>query len=213
MHVNLLPSSFVWRRLVHKRLRQWGFVFAVIGVVVLLCNATLFGKWWRVFSELQESQAAADPIRRLQQERIKESKDALALEQKTKRLLDAVTQDHTNSLLGIVARGVLATNREVQIQELQLLIHAKPHDAVGPIGDSQRGTGQRPNATAESKSMVSEHQLTLRGIAFESESITTFMHSLQESKTFSKVELRSTQERLVSDRSVQEFQLECLSHE
>ncbi len=213
MHVNLLPSSFVWHRLIRKRLRQWGFAFAVISLVWLLCNAILLEKWWRGFSALQESQAAADPIRRLQQERIQKTKDALALEQKTKRLLDAVTQDHTNSLLGIVARGVRSTNSEVQIQELQVLIHAKPNDAVGPIGDAHRSPGQRPSATAESKSMISERQLTLRGIAFESESITTFMHSLQESKAFSKVELRSTQERLVSDRSVQEFQLECLSHE
>ena len=213
MHVNLLPSSFVWRRLICKRLRQWGFVFVVLGVAVLLCNALLLEKWWRGFSALQESQAAADPIRQLQRERIHKSKEALVLEQKIDQLQAAVSRDRTNSLLGIIANGVLSSDGTVQIQELQVLVVAKPIASTHLTRESQSNAGPKPNSSAESKAMRSERQLTLRGIAIESESISTFMQSLQESKVFSNVELRSTQERLVSDRSVQEFQLECLSHE
>lgn len=213
MHVNLLPSSFVWRRLISKRLRQWGFVFVVLGVAVLLCNALLLEKWWRGFSALQESQAAADPIRQLQREMIHKSKEALVLEQKIDQLQAAVSQDRTNSLLGIIANGVLSSDGTVQIQELQVLVVAKPIASTHLTRESQSNAGPKPNSSAEGKAMRSERQLTLRGIAIESESISAFMQSLQESKVFSNVELRSTQERLVSDRSVQEFQLECLSHE
>ncbi len=213
MHVNLLPSSFVWRRLVCKRLRQWVVVFAVLGVAVFLFNAPLLEKWWRAFSALHESQVAADPIRRLQRDRIHKSKEALVLEQKIDQLQTAVSQDRTNSLLGIIANGVLSSDGTVQIQELQVLVVAKPIASTHSTRESQSNAGQRPNPSSESKSMRSERQLTLRGIAIESESISTFVQSLQASKVFSKVELRSTQERLVSNRSVQEFQLECLSHE
>ena len=213
MHVNLLPSSFVRRRLICKRLRQWGVAFSIIGIALLICNANLLGRWWRGFDELQESQATADPIRQLQQSWMKKAKEKSALEQKINQLRMVVSQDHTISLLGIVANGVQVADGAVQIQEMQVLVSGKPIDSVTGIRDLQRSAIPKTISTAEVKSLRNECQLNLRGIAIGSESISTLMQSLQDSSVFSKIELRSTQERLVSDRTVQEFQLECISLE
>ena len=213
MHVNLLPSSFVWRRLICKRLRQWGLAFSIVGVALLICNANLFGKWWRGFDEMQESQATADPIRQLQQDWKKKANEKSALEQKINQLKLVASQDHTISLLGIVANGVQVADGAVQIQEMQVLVSGKLIDSVTGIRDLQRSAIPKPTSTAEVKSLRNESQLNLRGIAIGSDSISTLMQSLQDSNVFSKVELRSTQERLVSDRTVQEFQLECISLE
>jgi Tfp pilus assembly protein PilN len=94
-----------------------------------------------------------------------------------------VLVDRSKTFLGVVTQAVQAASQQVLIQELQVT--------------SNEG----------------QHRLTLRGLAAESESITQFMQSLQASNVFPKVELRSTQERVVSERTVQEFQLEAIADE
>ena len=212
MHVNLLPAPFVMGRLIRKRICQWGCVFAILGVFVLACNMHLLGKCLSGLREFQEIRAAAEPIRLLQADRVQLAKQSFAIQQKTNQLRAAVSEDRTNSLLGIVANGVLSTGGSVQIQEMQVLISAKATASTVPIRAAQSSTA-RENTPAENNSSRNEYQLTLRGTATESESITTFMESLQKSNLFPRVELRSTQERSVAERSVQEFQLECLSYE
>ncbi len=213
MHVNLLPSSFVWRRLFFKRLRQWGFAFSAISIVLLLGNAKLLGEWWTGFNKLQESKTAEFPIRQRQQDLLKETKETAAIEQKLQQLHSAASQDHSTAILGIVAKGVHATGNTVQIQEMQFLDSSKPIVTSSGTGDAPRNSATQQIASVELKLPASERQLSLRGIAIESESISTLMQSLEESGVFSKVELRSTQERLILDRSVQEFQLECINLE
>ena len=70
MHVNLLPSSFTWRRLISKRVRQWGWVFGLLTIAILGWNANLFAKWLKKNLELQEIFAVAEPIREMQSDRI-----------------------------------------------------------------------------------------------------------------------------------------------
>ena len=55
--------------------------------------------------------------------------------------------------------------------------------------------------------------LKLKGIAVESESISKFVDSIQRSGVFPKVELHSMQERMLLDRSIQDFELECFGNE
>ncbi len=213
MHVNLLPYSFVWRRLIRTRIRQWGCAFGLLGVFTLAWNVQLIGKWWNGLHELQVIYAATEPIRQLQSDRIQLATKSLAVKQKINQLRAAISQDRTTSLLGIVASGVGSTSETVQIQEMQVSVTAKLHDSAGLVGEKQRGAGLKPNANPENNFLGNQYQMTLRGVAIESESITAFMDSLQEWSVFPKIELRSTQERLVSERSVQEFQLECVSYD
>ena len=213
MHVNLLPAPFVMGRLIRKRICQWGCVFAILGVFVLACNMHLLGKCLSGLREFQEIRAAAEPIRLLQADSVQLAKQSFAIQQKTNQLRAAVSEDRTNSLLGIVANGVLSTDGSVQIQEMQVQVSAKATASTVPSSAAQGSTSSKESSPVENKSTRIEYQMTLRGIATESESITTFMESLQKSNVFPRVELRSTQERSVAEKSVQEFQLECLSYE
>ena len=210
MHVNLLPPQFVWRRLFRKRIRQWTCAFVFVGVTIFGISVSLFGRLWMELREFQTMNSAAEPMRELQADRIEIAKRSLGLSQKIKQLQAAVSHDRTNSLLGIISHGVIATKGTVQIQEMQVSVST----SEGTVRNSQVSPSiSRSSLSPETKSTENQYQMTLRGIAIESESITTFMESLQESKLFPKVELRSTQERFVLERSLQEFQLECLAHD
>jgi len=213
MHVNLLPTTFVWRRRIRKRLRQWGCVYGIFGAFVFAWNVQLIGKWWNGLHELQKIHAAAEPIRQLQSDRIRLAKQSLSLQQKINQLQAAVSKDRTTSFLGVVAAGVGSTARTIQIQEMQVAVSAKSSHSAAPAGDPQQWNNAKPNAPIESNFFGNQYILTLRGIAIESESISAFMVSLQESSMFPKIELRSTQERFVSERPVQEFQMECVGYD
>lgn len=213
MHVNLLPAPFVLGRLIRKRIRQWGCAFGTLGVFALALNIHLVGKCLSGLREFQEIRAAVEPIRQLQADRIQQAKQSIAIKQKTNQLRATVSEDRTNSLLGIVANGVLSTEGSVQIQEMQVLVSAKATASTVPTRAGHGSTSSKDSSEAQNIATRNEYQMTLRGIATESESITTFMESLQKSNVFPRVELRSTQERTIAERSVQEFQLECLSYE
>jgi len=206
VHVNLLPSAIVWRRLMLKRIRQWGCVYCLMGISILGWNSPLLGKWWNGLSELREMQSASEPIRQMQSDQVRQSQEAVALEKKTSQLRAAICQDRTNALLGIVAIGARSTDDAIQIQEMQMLVSTKSNEAI-------MATGPNQSPPVASKPARHERQLTLRGIATEGEAITALMESLKDSQVFEKVELRSTQGRFVSEKTVQEFQLECLSYE
>jgi Tfp pilus assembly protein PilN len=183
MHVNLLPSSFVLKRLVQQRIRQWACVYGVVGVALILLCFPLLNAWAGARHRLEQLLIAVEPSRDLQAEQIELVKQSMAVEQKLGQLKKTVIIDRSTALLGVVTQAVQAAGRQVQIQEMQVM--------------SNEG----------------QHRLTLRGLAADSESITRFMESLQTSKVFPRVELRSTQERFISERTVQEFQLECLADE
>lgn len=210
MHVNLLPPQFVWRRLFRKRIRQWTCAFGFIGVTILGINVSLFGRWWMELREFQTIHSAAEPIRALQADRIEIAKRSLGLSQKIKQLQAAVSLDRTNSLLGIISQGVLASNGAVQIQEMQVSVSTSEGTARN---DQVSPNTSRSSLASETKTTANQYQMTIRGIAIESESITTFMETLQQANVFPKVEMKSTQERLVLERTLQEFQLECLAND
>lgn len=213
MHANLLPATYVWRRRIRKRLRQWGCVYGVVGVLLLAWNVQLIGKWWNGLHELQKIHAATEPIRHLQSDRIRLATQSFSLQQKINQLQAAVSKDRSTSFLGVVAAGVGSTARTIQIQEMQVSVTAKSNESAAPTSEPLRGANAKPNAPIENKFLGNQYILTLRGIAIESESITAFMESLQESSLFPKIELRSTQERFVSERPVQEFQMECVGYD
>lgn len=214
MHVNLLPTSFVWQQLLRNRLRQWTLAFAVLPIVFFVSNASLFSQWWRDLREHQEMQLAAEPARMLQDRRVEITKASVALKQKIENLQALTKVDRSTSILGIVANSVESTNKKVQIQNLQVSVQPKVMDAKptkNPPASHQ--SPSRPNGS--NAIAVSENQitLTLKGIAMESESISKLVDAIQQSNAFPKIELRSTQERVVLDRSIQDFELECHGNE
>lgn len=213
MHVNLLPASFVWRRLINKRLRQWGWMFGLLTIVILGWNANMFAKWWNGMRELQAIFATAEPIRELQSDRNQLARQTIELQKRIQHLKSALPQDRTCSVLGIIAQGVHATKSEIQIQETQFFVTTKLNDAANSTRESARTATPQQNAAKETPAFGTEYQMTVRGIAAEGESITEFVKSIQRTAAFPSVELRSTQERFVSERALQEFQLECVSHE
>ena len=214
MYVNLLPTSFVWQQLLRNRLRQWTFAFAVLPIVFFVSNASLFAQWWRDLREHQEMQLAAEPARMLQDRRLEIAKASIALKQKIENLQALTKMDRSTSILGIVANSVESTNKKVQIQNLQVSVQPKVMDAKptkNPLASHE--SPSRPNGS--NAIAVSENQitLTLKGIAMESESISKLVDAIQQSNAFPKIELRSTQERVVLDRSIQDFELECHGNE
>ena len=187
MHVNLLPSTFIWGRLVMRRIRQWGCVYGVLALAMLCWNATLIGNWWNCHCNFQAIQEAAEPIRQLQVDRIQLAKQSMALEQKIKQLRSCVSHDRTTSLLGIVADGVRSADVAVQIQEMQVTFNCRTNDSTNQMTEAQRRTQVTQIPTTESKPIHNECQLMLRGIALNSESITAFIESLQRSTVFPSI--------------------------
>jgi len=213
MHVNLLPTSFVWRRLINKRLRQWGWMFGLLTIVFLGWNARLFAQWWNGMRELQAVFDIAEPIRTLQSDRIQLARQTIELQKRIQLLKSALPQDRTCSVLGIIAQGVHAAKSEIQIQETQFSMTTKANDEANSTRESPRSKASQQNAAKETITYGTEYQMTVRGIAAEGESITEFVKRIQLTAAFPSVKLRSIQERFVSERSLQEFQLECVSHD
>jgi len=222
VHVNLLPRSFIWHRAIHSRLRQWGVFYAVLATALVCWNLPLLQSWTVHQNQLQEIHDATSHIQDMQAQRIKLAKEVVSFEQKIGHLRQVAMKDRTTSILGILAQGVLATERQVQIQEMQVIVSPRLNPSVNESPNRRDLAAGRPRNTnfvstktksASGQSQDNELRMTLRGVSTRSEAITTFVDSLQESKAFPVVELRSTQERLVSDQSVQEFQLECLGYE
>ena len=214
MHVNLLPSSFVWQQLLRKRLRQWAFALAFLFFVLIASNVPLIVQWWVDLQEYQSMQLAAEPARKLQDDRIEITKATLSLKHKIENLQAITARDRGTSLLGLIANSVNATDKTVQIQQLHVSIETKSTEmqSANPTLISNASPA-RQNLMASTP--VPDHQvcLKLKGIAVESESISKFVDSIQRSGVFPKVELHSMQERMLLDRSIQDFELECFGNE
>jgi hypothetical protein len=187
--------------------------------IVLVClNAPLFYTWTSHQSQLQETHDATDHIRQLQAQRISLAKEVVAFERKTDQLKQSLTKDRSMSILSILASGVLATDRQVQIQEAQIIVSPRVNESTKSA--SQNTSGQRASIlvstsakSSAANNQLNEYRLTLRGIAINGDSINSFVKSLQGSNAFPVVELRSTHEQTVSERPIHEFQLECLGYE
>lgn len=214
MHVNLLPTSFVWQQLLRNRLRQWTLAIAVLPIVFIVSNASLFAQWWSDLRKHQEMQLAAEPARMLQDRRVEIAKASVTLKQKIENLQALTKMDRSTSILGIVASSVESTDKKVQIQNLQVSVLPKVTDSkptkTPPASQESPSRSYGSNAIAVSENEIT---LTLKGIAMESESISKLVEAIQQSNAFPKIELRSTQERVVLDRSIQDFELECQGNE
>ena len=214
MHVNLLPSSFVWQRLLRKRLRQWAFALAFLFFVLIASNVPLIVQWWVDLQEYQSMQLAAEPARKLQDDRIEITKATLSLKHKIENLQAITARDRGTSLLGLIANSVKATDKTVQIQQLHVSIETKSTEmqSANPTLISNASPARQNLMTS---TPVPDHQvcLKLKGIAVESESISKFVDSIQRSGVFPKVELHSMQEQMLLDRSIQDFELECFGNE
>lgn len=214
MHVNLLPSSFVWQQLLRKRLRQWAFALAFLFFVLIASNVPLIVQWLVDLQEYQSMQLAAEPARKLQDDRIEITKATLSLKHKIENLQAITARDRGTSLLGLIANSVKATDKTVQIQQLHVSIETKSTEmqSANPTLISNASPARQNLMTS---TPVPDHQvcLKLKGIAVESESISKFVDSIQRSGVFPKVELHSMQERMLLDRSIQDFELECFGNE
>jgi Tfp pilus assembly protein PilN len=214
MHVNLLPSSFVWQRLLRKRLRQWAFALAFLFFVLIASNVPLIVQWLVDLQEYQSMQLAAEPARKLQDDRIEITKATLSLKHKIENLQAITARDRGTSLLGLIANSVNATDKTVQIQQLHVSIETKSTEmqSANPTLISNASPARQNLMTS---TPVPDHQvcLKLKGIAVESESISKFVDSIQRSGVFPKVELHSMQEQMLLDRSIQDFELECFGNE
>ena len=82
---------------------------------------------------------------------------------------------------------------------------SKPKDSATTTRETLRAINPQPSASKLTIAGETEYQISMRGVAVEGDSITAFVKSIQQSSAFPKVELRSTQERVVSERSLQEF--------
>lgn len=214
MHVNLLPSSFVWQQLVRKRLRQWAWALACFLVVLIALKTPLIVQWSIDLQEYQAMQLAAEPAKKLQDSRIELTKATLQLKQKIETLQALTTRDRGTSLLGLVANGVNATDKTVQIQQLHVSIETKIQEMLSPsLTLTSNASPARTNRMTSLQVPDNQTRLTLKGIAAQSESISKFVDSIQQSNVFPKVELRSTQERHLQGRSIQDFELECFGDE
>lgn len=214
MHVNLLPSSFVWQQLLRKRLRQWAFALAFLFFVLIASNVPLIVQWWVDLQEYQSMQLAAEPARKLQDDRIEITKATLGLKHKIESLEAITARDRGTSLLGLIANSVKATDKTVQIQQLHVSIETKSTE-MQSANPTQISNASPARQNLMASTPVPDHQvcLTLKGIAVESESISKFVDSIQRSGVFPKVELHSMQERMLLDRSIQDFELECFGNE
>lgn len=193
IRVNLLPPKFVWQKMMRKRVRHWICFLGLVTLLFSAWNASYRVEWWRHNRDLKEIEEAVAPVRQSSMERIELTKKTILIEKKLNQLREIAFEDGTTSTLSVVAKGVLATNNSVQVQELQ----------VSPS-----------NSTSTSKSSSKQNYIvSIRGIAAQSDSITKFMDSLNRSGMFPRVELRATQELQVKDQWIQEFQLECLNNE
>ena len=215
MHVNLLPSSFTLRRLVRKRLRQWGWVFGLLAFVAIVLNSNLLWRWWTKTRELHQALAAVVPIREVESKQIQLDTQIKEIKKRITQLSSVLSPDRTCSVLGVIAQGVRSANNAIQIQESQFSINANTSDASKVTRESRRGALAQTAVPIEKADVAVglQYQLTLRGIAAEGDAINQFVQSIQQSQAFPSVELRSSQERIVSERLLQEFQLECISHE
>lgn len=214
MHVNLLPSSFVWQQLLRKRLRQWAFALAFLFFVLIASNVPLIVQWWVDLQEYQSMQLAAEPARKLQDDRIEITKATLSLKHKIENLQAITARDRGTSLLGLIANSVNATDKTVQIQQLHVSIETKSTE-MQSANPTQISNASPARQNLMTSTPVPDHQvcLKLKGIAVESESISKFVDSIQRSGVFPKVELHSMQEQMLLDRSIQDFELECFGNE
>jgi Tfp pilus assembly protein PilN len=152
-------------------------------MAMVLLYFPLLSQWTSARHDLRSYQLRSEPIRELQSQQIDSVKKTILIDQKVTQLRKTVMVGRSTTLLGVVTQAVKDANKQIQLQEMQVT------------------------------SNDGQHRLVLRGMASEGEAMTQFLESLQASKVFPRVELRSTQERLVSERNIQEFQVECLSNE
>lgn len=201
IRVNLLPPKFIWRKMVRKRIRQWLCILGLVTFLFSAWNVSCWIEWWRYHRDFKAIEEAVAPARQSRAERVELAKNVILLEKKLDQLREIVVDDCTTSTLGVVAKGVLETNCSVQVQELQA-------SSTNSTSNSTLNATSNSNPKSKKNYMVS-----IRGIAVESDAITSFMESLNRSGIFPRVELRATQGRQMEDKAIQEFQLECMNDE
>jgi len=120
IRVNLLPPKFVWQKMMRKRVRHWICFLGLVTLLFSAWNASYRVEWWRYNRDLKEIEEAVAPVRQSSMERIELTKKTILIEKKLNQLREIAFEDGTTSTLSVVAKGVLATNNSVQVQELQV---------------------------------------------------------------------------------------------
>jgi hypothetical protein len=218
MHVNLLPSSFVWRRLARKRIRQWTLGFGCLFFLFVLANQHLLLGLWKGRCEYHALHSSIEPICELQNRQADLANQSGALLQKIKLLKVVVSPDRTTSFLRLLSQGVEANEGKIQIREFQVtLTEPTKQDLNRPKAplstNTEKSTKSSTGVVPDGRTTGVQYQMSMRGISTEGESISKLVDELQKSSVFPEIELRSTQERFVSERMIQEFQLEGVGNE
>lgn len=205
-HVNLLPKSYLLRRLARRRLRQWSLVWlaVVAGLAVVWLDER--SRWAAALEELESSEQRYDEVRLLKGEigRLTAQKQGLGKQQAlVVRLQQA---PHPLLLLALVSQSAARCEGRVAAQHL---VYAEDVVAPQPVAAPQTPrTAAQAAATSDSRPLRSG-QLIVDGIGADNIAIAEFVLGLRESGAFDRVDLKSAAASATPAGAVTSYRVEC----
>jgi Tfp pilus assembly protein PilN len=189
--MNLVPLTFQRKLLVRRRVRQW-FLPCALALIISLTAVGEVGYRLRILtleSRALEEQLAPMNEMSLENDRLTSQLKALVGHESVLNEIAGVQRPI--SLLAVISRSAAAVEQRLQIHKLSV-----SQSSV----DSAAGKGSSPAIATE---------ITIHGIALDDADVAAFVRSLDESKAFSAVELKSTAGAEVMDVAVRQYDVMC----
>lgn len=199
MYVNLLPEQFCWARLLHRRIQQWGVAVVVTATLIACLCIPRLSHWYHTYQTVDGLRKSCEPVQDKLNEQRELQRSAERLRTKTRYLRELIPPDHLTSLLGMMSQISSESVSPLWIQEL----------AVVPKATPAKSNVKAP-ATPSNETVVEKcSQVTIRGMAENSDALNRFIESLNNYGVFVSVDLKTAHETKLEDKVVQEFEMEC----
>lgn len=199
MHVNLLPEQFCWARLLHRRIQQWGVAVVVTATLIACLCIPRIMHWYQSYQYVDSLRKSCEPVQEKLNEQRELQRSTERFRKKTRHLQELIPHDRLTSLLGMMSEVSSHSASPLWIQEL----------AVVPKAGQVQTNGTKKNEAASETVAEKFSQVTIRGMAENSDSLNRFIESLNNYGVFVSVDLKTAHETKLEGRVVQEFEMEC----
>jgi len=202
MFVNLLPSEFVMKHALRRRVRIWIFIVAFVMIGGAGIYAVRAAQVAALAQQVTAESQAHPDLRRLLVELSRAEQQLKDLETETAAVQRLKNDKRVLTLIGLCTQSSHRAAGQTQLRTVTIRqpttgIPAKPPEPAGKPGNN------RPVETAQCG------LLAIDGTADEAGTISAFVAALREVGVFSQVTLKGSTEITTAGVQTRQFQIEC----
>jgi Tfp pilus assembly protein PilN len=204
--INLLPQSARLKNQYYHLLRCYLKVWSLAGAGAALLVAAQLWNLYQARQRLNSLAVRSQPLYLLQDELSDSRKKIRDLKAECKMLEQLQPADHSIELLGILVKETRSEPGTIQLQRLSL---TRPQPPAATAASPKSKNKKSKDAATAQASLSATGTLQLNGVAENEAALAKFVSGLRASGVFERVDLKSSAQSVVDNRSTRQYQLEC----